>query len=299
MNKIKGKPYFVWPPKLLDDPTLRDQKLQCSYHQDEGHLTENCYTHLEQLASAGHLNQYIDTSLSGKRESSTVDWRLSNPSVASAGVLNVIHNPLCSSILPSSYRSEIQKVAHLRRSFAINDLAHPTPSRSLHENSREQAISFSNSDLRDVQLPHNDPLVVTLKIGNFDVRLVINQGSFAKVMYRDLYEKLNLGESDLTNFASLVFCFLGESIVPQGKTPLPILAGPVNLQTEFIVVRASSPYNAIMGRDWLYRMKAIPSTLHQKLRFPTNERRQVVAKQCVLATIQQKGSTEEEHTGVL
>ncbi len=150
MNKIKGKPYFVWPPKLLDDPTLRDQKLQCSYHRDGGHLTKNCYTHLEQLASAGHLNQYIDTSLSGKRESSTVDRRLSNPGVASAGVLNVIHNPLCSSILPSSYRSEIQKAAHLRRSFAINDSAHPTPSRLLHKNSWEQAISFSKSDLRDV-----------------------------------------------------------------------------------------------------------------------------------------------------
>ena len=35
------------------------------------------------------------------------------------------------------------------------------------------------------------------------------------------------------------------------------------------MVKASSPYNAIMGRDWLHRMKAIPSTLHQKLRFPT------------------------------
>ena len=117
-------------------------------------------------------------------------------------------------------------------------------------------------------------MVVTLRIGNFDVRrVVIDQGSFAKVMYRDLYEKLDLGESDLTSFASLVFVFFGESIVPQGKTTLLVLAGPVNLQTEFIVVRASSPYNAIMGRDWLYRMKAIPSTLHQKLRFPTNEQR--------------------------
>ena len=50
MNKIKGKPYFVWPPKLLGDPASKDQKLQCSYHRDKGHLTENCHmlkTHLE------------------------------------------------------------------------------------------------------------------------------------------------------------------------------------------------------------------------------------------------------------
>jgi hypothetical protein len=272
-------------------------------------MTENCHmlkTYLEQLASTGHLNQYINASLSRKGDLSTLDRRPSNPSVASAGVIHVIHNPLCSSILPSSYRSEIQKAAHSHRSFAIDDSAHPAPSRSSHENSREQSISFSNSDLRDVQLPHSNPLVVTLRIENFDVtRVLIDQGSFTKVMYQDLYEKLGLGESDLTSFASPVFGFLGESIVPQGKTILPVLVGLINLQTEFIVVRASSPYNAIMGKDWLHKMKAVPSTLHQKLRFLTKDRimelngDQVGAKQCVLATVKQKGSTKEEHTRTL
>jgi hypothetical protein len=122
----------------------------------------------------------------------------------------------------------------------------------------------------DVQLPHNDPLVVMLRIGNFDVRRVlIDQGSFAEVMYHDLYKKLGLGEADLTSFASPVFGFSGESIIPKGKTTLSVLAGPINLQTEFLVVRASFPYNAIIGRDWLHRMKVVLSMLHQKLKFLT------------------------------
>ena len=70
----------------------------------------------------------------------------------------------------------------------------------------------------DVQLPHNDPLVVMLRIGNFDVRRVlIDQGSFAEVMYHNLYKKLGLGEADLTSFASPVFGFSRESIIPKGK----------------------------------------------------------------------------------
>ena len=88
--------------------------------------------------------------------------------------------------------------------------------------------------------------------------------------------------------------------MPLGKTILPVLAGPINLQTEFIVVRASSLYNAIMGREWLHRMKAIPSNFHQKIRFPTKDgvmelnSDQVTAKQCVLAAIKQKGKAETE-----
>ena len=113
-------------------------------------------------------------------------------------------------------------------------------------------------------------------------------------MYQGLYEKLGLREADLTDFTSPVFDFSGESTTPLGKTTLPVLAGLINLQTEFIVIQASSPYNAIMGRDWLHQMRAVPSTLHQKLRFLTKDGimevngDQVTAKQCVLATIGRK-----------
>ena len=138
MNKIKGKPYFVWPPKLLSDPASRDPKLQCSYHRDKGHLTENCYmlkTHLEQLALAGHLDQYIDVNLSAKRDSNASNRRPNNTGGVSLGVIHVIHNPLCFSILPSSYKSEIQKAVHLRRSYAISDSARLVPSRPSCESS--------------------------------------------------------------------------------------------------------------------------------------------------------------------
>uniref|UniRef100_A0A2N9ID02 Integrase catalytic domain-containing protein n=1 Tax=Fagus sylvatica TaxID=28930 RepID=A0A2N9ID02_FAGSY len=144
----------------------------------------------------------------------------------------------------------MQKASHLRRSYGIIDYAHfvltscsGTPVSSAH-----QVVSFSDEDLADVQMPHNDPLVITLRFGDYDVqRVLVDQGSFAEIMYK------------------------GESTIPMGKTTLPILAGPISLQTEFIVVRGTSPYNAIVGRDWLHRMKAVPSTLHQKLRFPTEE----------------------------
>jgi hypothetical protein len=174
-----------------------------------------------------------------------------------------------------------------------------------HVSSVTGTISFSDSDLHDVQLPHNDHLVITLRIGNYDVkRVLIDQGSFAEVIYQELYEKLGLGKSDLSEFSSPVFGFSGESTVPVGKTTLPVLAGPINLQMEFIVVQAPSPYNAIMGRSWLHKMRAIPSTLHQKLRFPTKDGvmeisgDQVAAKQCVLAAAKKSPLGKVDPVGI-
>ena len=83
-----------------------------------------------------------------------------------------------------SYRFEIQKAAHLRQSFSITDFVHVAPICSANGRAKGQIISFSNNDLKDVQLPHNDPLVITLRIGNYDVqRVLIDQGSFSEVVY--------------------------------------------------------------------------------------------------------------------
>ena len=115
---------------------------------------------------------------------------------------------------------------------------------------------------------------------------------------------MGLGKSDLSEFSSPIFGFSGESTVPLGKMTLPVLAGPINLQMEFIVVQAPSPYNAIMGRSWLHKMRAIPSNLHQKLRFPTKDGvmeingDQVAAKQYVLAAAKKNTPGKVDPAGI-
>jgi hypothetical protein len=130
VEKIKREPLFVWPPKLLGNLDLRDAKLYCNYHKDTGHMTENGHklkVHLEHLATAGHLNQYIDTKLTKKKEPSLTAQQLNPPGTVAAGVIHVIHNSLCSIVSIGSYRSQIQKAAHLRRSFSIINSVHPAP----------------------------------------------------------------------------------------------------------------------------------------------------------------------------
>ena len=39
----------------------------------------------------------------------------------------------------------------------------------------------------------------------------------------------------------------------------------------FIVVASFSPYTAILGRPWIHAMGAIPSTLHVKVKFRTEQ----------------------------
>ena len=42
------------------------------------------------------------------------------------------------------------------------------------------------------------------------------------------------------------------------------------VEVDFIVVDAYSPYTAIVARPWLYTLEAVSSTLHQKVKYPSD-----------------------------
>ena len=43
--------------------------------------------------------------------------------------------------------------------------------------------------------------------------------------------------------------------------------GPYTFNVEFQVMDISSSYNCLLGRPWIYIAGAVPSTLHQKIKF--------------------------------
>ena len=78
-------------------------------------------------------------------------------------------------------------------------------------------LEFSDEDKRGTIQPHDDALVVTLRIRSFDVRRVlVDPGSAVEVMYPDLYKGLNLRPEDLTAYNSPFISFEGKTVVPKG-----------------------------------------------------------------------------------
>ena len=80
--------------------------------------------------------------------------------------------------------------------------------------------------------------------------------------------------------------------------------GPEVVEVYFIVVDAYSPYTAIVSRPWLYTLEAVFSTLHQKVKYPSESQvkeilgDQFMARQCLVAAIQHKPKVESStHVG--
>uniref|UniRef100_A0A2N9G3J4 Uncharacterized protein n=1 Tax=Fagus sylvatica TaxID=28930 RepID=A0A2N9G3J4_FAGSY len=248
---IKDKPYFQWPTKMPE------------------HLVKN-----------GHLKQYVDESKSPHQniEVPRATAKASTP----IGIIDVIHyGGTC-----HDQRREMRRAAHLREVFQVQDSARMAPTPLKKESFEE--IVFTNQDFEGVQRPHSDALVVTLRFGEFDVkRILIDPGSSIEIMYESLFRGLGLEKKDLSHAEGPFSGFSGETVVPSGKVMINVRAGTVSSPTEFFILNAFSPYNAILGRPWLHQMGAVPSTLHQRLRFPTPQGimeimgDQLAAKQCL------------------
>ena len=78
-------------------------------------------------------------------------------------------------------------------------------------------MGFSDEDKIGTIQPHDDALVITLRIWGYDVkRVMVDQGSVAEIMYPDLYKELNLKAEDLTPYSSPLVSFEGKIIIPKG-----------------------------------------------------------------------------------
>ena len=159
------------------------------------------------------------------------------------------------------------------------------------------SLSFSKKDKQRTLQPHDDALVVTVRIGGYDARRVlVNQGSGAKIRYPDLYWGLNLMHEDMDTYDYPLMGFDGKMVVPRGMIRLPVQVGDVEVQVNFIVVEAFSPYTAILGRPLLHVVGTVPSTLHLKVKYPTQGRvgelvgDQAMARQCLVLAIMQRSS---------
>ena len=74
---------------------------------------------------------------------------------------------------------------------------------------------FSKEDKEGTFQPHDDALVVTIRIGGNDLKRVLDdQGSRVEIMYPDLYKGLNLKLEDLERYDSPLMGFDGRMVFP-------------------------------------------------------------------------------------
>ncbi|GFZ10804.1 hypothetical protein Acr_22g0002020 [Actinidia rufa] len=264
LSEIKHEEFVKWPKKIKTAPQKRNRNKYCEFYRDHGHNTDDCFQLKEQIADLikrGYLRKYVaDHPPPNSPEKRYGDNK------PTAGNIQMIHGGFRSGGCSTSSRKR-----HARSSFRLaEEEIYNLSSLCVCD---QPPITFSNEDLRGLHLPHDDALVVSAIVANFNVqRILIDSGSSADILFISVFEKMKVGIDKLHPFHTPLIGF-GGNTHPLGWINLPITLGTELHQTivwqDFIVVDCPSPYNAILGRPTLGRIKAITSTYHLKMKFPT------------------------------
>ncbi|GFY98929.1 hypothetical protein Acr_13g0003300 [Actinidia rufa] len=261
LSEIKHEEFIKWPGKIKTDPQKRNRNKYCEFHRDHGHNTEDCFQLREQIADLikrGYLRKYITD-----RPPPNSPERKYGDNRPTAGNIQTIHGGFGSGGCSTSSRKRHARSAFRSIKEEVYNLSSPCAS-------DQPPITFSSDDLRGLHLLHDDALVVSAVIANFNVqRILIDSGNTTH---------------------------------PLGWINLPITLGTEPQQTtvwqDFIVVDCPSPYNSILGRPTLGRIKAITSTYHLKMKFPTLtgigevKGDQKVARQCFISAMKVETSVQ-------
>nr|CAN69666.1 hypothetical protein VITISV_013633 [Vitis vinifera] len=259
---------FRWPGPIRADPAKRNHSNKCAYHKEHGHTTEQCrslHYLVERLIKAGHPKQYIrsearvgDTSRS--RNSGTPKTPIT-PRV----VINYIHGgPLNKEYDSKRKRQRLLQAASIRE--RVNSIQPGLTGGNAHP--IDGIIIFPPVDPTRILQPHRDAFILSLGIGDFDVkRILVDSGNSTDLLQASIIKQMGLELSGLENPGQILSRFNGAATTSLGDVVLPVQVGSVILNVQFSVVEDLSPFNAILGRTWLHYMKVIPSTYHQMVSF--------------------------------
>ncbi|KAK0587568.1 hypothetical protein LWI29_025014 [Acer saccharum] len=158
-----------------------------------------------------------------------------------------------------------------RRDLDINSIE-PDPKRIKES---WDLIIFTEADSHRIDVKPNDALVISARIGHREVhRILIDNGSSADILSAEVYDQLRLDRKDLQAFHTPLRWFGRAEVRSLGTVKLPVKIGKTPCQKtvllDFVVVDTENwPYNALLGRPFLNKAKAVTATYVLMMKFPT------------------------------
>ncbi|RVW32523.1 hypothetical protein CK203_008217 [Vitis vinifera] len=193
---------------------------------------------VERLIKAGHLKQYLRSDTGGRDVSQHHNSGAPRAPVAPKAVINYINGG------PSDEEYDSRRKGrnccgrvNTRRINSIRPGLTGEGPRPI-----DGTIIFPPVDPTRTLQPHRDALILSLEIGDFDVRrILVDPGSSADLVQASVIGHMGHSLAGLENPGRILSGFNGSSTTSLGDIILPVRAGPVTLNVQFSVVQDCHP----------------------------------------------------------
>ncbi|KAF8100829.1 hypothetical protein N665_0215s0006 [Sinapis alba] len=227
----------------------------CNFHNDNSHKKKDCLAlkmEVNELLKKGHLRKFLSD-----KAKNLLNKETTNQPIVGAPASPPRHDRVITVIFDSV---EVSGVSHADSKKSTIDVM------NAHETGRPKRLLLGRDGPSS---PSRCPGYIA-----HCSKLPRKKNSCGQ---RDLYQhhlpnhlpNLGLEENALTRKVTTLKGFSREIKQTTREVILPVYAEGINMSTKFMVVDCKSSYNMILRRPWIHDMGAVPSMLHQMVKFPT------------------------------
>ena len=291
LMQIKDKGTLMFPGKLKSDPTKRSRNKYCRFHRDHGHDMADCYDlkrQIEALIREGKLQKFVSKERTDTNFQEQASQRENDhPRPPVGNIRMIVEGTTTTGSSKKARKTYLRIVQNVQLTGSVPKIAQ-----------RESPIiGFSEEDARRLYHPHNNALVVSVRVGEYNMhRMLVDNGNSADILYYPAFQQIGIDRARLTPTNAPLVSFRGTRVLPLGAITLSVTVDDypqqITKDVTFPVVDCSSAYNGILGRPTLNSWKAATSTYHLMIKFPTKygigelRRDQVAARECYIAMLE-------------
>ncbi|KAL2340330.1 hypothetical protein Fmac_008270 [Flemingia macrophylla] len=134
-------------------------------------------------------------------------------------------------------------------------------------------LTFTEEEIPPEGPNHNKPLHISVKCREYLIaKVLVDNGSSLNVIPKRTLEQVAIKGIHMRPSNTIVRAFDGSKREVVGEINLPIQIGPIIFNVEFQVMDITPAYSCLLGRPWIHDAKAVPLTLHQKVKFVVGDK---------------------------
>ena len=190
LMQIKDEGSLTFLGKLKSDLAKRSRNKYFRFHRDHGHDTADCYDlkqQIEALIREGKLQKFVSKERTDAHTREQAHRRENDhPRPPVGDIRMIIGGTTATGSSKKARKTYLRMVQNVQTTGSIPKIAR-----------RESPIiGFSEDDARRLYHPHDDTLVVSLRVGDYNVhRMLVDNGSSADILYYPAFQQIEINRA--------------------------------------------------------------------------------------------------------
>ena len=161
--QIKDEEALTFPGKLKSDPNKRSRDKYCCFHRDHGHDTADCYDlkqQIEALIRQGKLQKFVcKEKTDPPPQDQHLHWDNERPRLPIRDIRMIVGGTATAGSSKRARKTYLRMVQNVQLTRAVPKIAQK----------EGPIIGFSEKDCRRLHHPHDDALVISLRVEDYNM----------------------------------------------------------------------------------------------------------------------------------